>query len=36
VSTVETHRSHIKEKLGLKNSTELVHAAANWGGGGAL
>lgn len=36
VSTVETHRSHIKEKLGLNNSTELVHAAASWGGGGAL
>jgi DNA-binding NarL/FixJ family response regulator len=36
VSTVETHRSHIKEKLGLSNSTELVHAAANWGGGGGL
>jgi DNA-binding NarL/FixJ family response regulator len=36
VSTVETHRSHIKEKLGLKKSPERVHAAANWGGGGAL
>lgn len=35
VSTVETHRSHLKEKLGLSNSTELVHAAASWGGGGA-
>jgi DNA-binding NarL/FixJ family response regulator len=36
VSTVETHRSHIKEKLGLHNATELVHAAASWGGGGTL
>lgn len=36
VSTVETHRSHIKEKLGLSNATELVHAAASWGGGGIL
>lgn len=36
VSTVETHRSHIKEKLGLNNATELVHAAASWGGGGSL
>ena len=25
--TVETHRAHIKEKLNLKNATELVHRA---------
>jgi DNA-binding NarL/FixJ family response regulator len=30
VKTVETHREHIKRKLGLKNATGLVHAAAIW------
>ena len=30
VSTVETHRSHIKEKLGLDSGTALVHAAVGW------
>ncbi len=30
VSTVETHRAHIKEKLNLKNSTELVRYAVQW------
>ena len=29
-STVETHRAHIKEKLGLETATELVHAAVEW------
>ena len=29
-STVETHRSHIKEKLNLHNATELVRAAVEW------
>lgn len=28
VKTVETHRAHIKEKLGLKNATELIRLAA--------
>lgn len=28
--TVDTHRSHIKTKLGLKNNTELVHHATRW------
>lgn len=27
VKTVESHRAHLKEKLNLKNSTELVHLA---------
>jgi DNA-binding NarL/FixJ family response regulator len=30
VKTIETHRQHIKEKLGLKNATELVCHAVNW------
>ena len=30
VKTVETHRAHIKEKLNLKNSTELVQHAIHW------
>ena len=30
VSTVETHRAHIKEKLKLENATELVRCAADW------
>ncbi len=30
VSTVETHRAHIKEKLKLKNATELVRCAVEW------
>ena len=28
--TVQTHREHIKEKLGLKTSSELNHAAWTW------
>jgi DNA-binding NarL/FixJ family response regulator len=28
--TVDTYRSHIKRKLGLKNANELVHAAVRW------
>jgi DNA-binding NarL/FixJ family response regulator len=27
IKTVESHRAHIKEKLNLKNATELVHRA---------
>jgi DNA-binding NarL/FixJ family response regulator len=32
-STVETHRSHIKEKLNLSSATELVRAAVEWTAG---
>ena len=28
--TVDVHRGHIKEKLGLKNGTELIHYATRW------
>ena len=30
VKTVETYREHLKQKLGLSNSTELVHYATHW------
>jgi DNA-binding NarL/FixJ family response regulator len=30
IKTVDTHRGHIKSKLGLKNGTELVHYATRW------
>ncbi len=30
VKTVDTHREHIKQKLGLRNATELVHHAIRW------
>ncbi len=30
VKTIESHRAHIKEKLNLKNATELVHHAIQW------
>ena len=30
VRTVDAHRAHIKEKLGLKDATELVHQAVRW------
>ena len=30
VKTVETHRSRIKEKLGIGSATELIAAAARW------
>ena len=30
VSTVETHRAHIKEKLNLSNPSELMRAAVEW------
>jgi len=32
IKTVDTHRGNIKTKLGLKNSTELVHYAVRWVG----
>jgi len=30
--TVDTHRAHLREKLGLKNGTELIHYAVRWVG----
>jgi DNA-binding NarL/FixJ family response regulator len=33
IKTVDTHRAHIREKLGLKNTTELIHYAARWADG---
>ena len=30
VKTIETHRSHIKEKLGLRDAAELVRFALDW------
>lgn len=30
VSTIGAHRAHIKEKLGLRDATELVHRAVSW------
>lgn len=32
LKTVDTHRGHLKEKLGLKNGTELIHYAVRWVG----
>ncbi len=34
VKTIETHREHIKEKLGLKNANELLRHAVHWALGG--
>jgi len=30
VRTIGAHRAHIKDKLGLRDSTELVHRAVGW------
>jgi len=30
IKTIESHRAHIKEKLHLQNSSELVHHAIQW------
>jgi DNA-binding NarL/FixJ family response regulator len=30
VKTIETHRAHIKEKLGFKESEEMVKFAIDW------
>ena len=30
LTTIDTYRARIKEKLNLKNATELVHQAAEW------
>ena len=32
LKTVDTHRSHLREKIGLKNGTELIHYAVRWVG----
>jgi DNA-binding NarL/FixJ family response regulator len=32
VSTIETHRAHIKKKLSVKTATELVRQAVDWVG----
>ena len=32
VKTVETHRSHIKEKLKIQSAPELIRAAVQWAG----
>lgn len=32
LKTVDTHRAHLREKLALKNSTELIHYAVRWVG----
>lgn len=32
VKTVETHRAHLKEKLDLKDTTQLTHFAMQWAG----
>lgn len=31
IKTIETHRAHIKEKLGLKDAAEVTRFAAEWG-----
>ena len=30
ISTVETHRAHLKEKLELESATELIRRAVEW------
>jgi len=30
VKTIESHRAHVKEKLGLRNATELVQFCVQW------
>ena len=30
VKTIETHRAHIKEKLGFKDASEMVRFAIDW------
>ena len=30
VKTIETHRAHIKEKLGFKEAAEMVRFAIDW------
>jgi DNA-binding NarL/FixJ family response regulator len=30
IKTVDTHRAHIRQKLGLRNATELIHQATRW------
>ena len=30
VKTIESHRAHVKEKLNLRNATELIQFAVQW------
>ena len=30
VKTIETHRAHVKEKLGFKDSSEMIRFAVEW------
>jgi DNA-binding NarL/FixJ family response regulator len=30
IKTVDTHRAHIRQKLSLRNATELIHHATRW------
>ncbi len=30
IKTVDTHRTHIRQKLSLRNATELIHHATRW------
>ena len=30
VRTIGAHRAHIKDKLGMRDATELVHRAVGW------
>ena len=32
IKTVDTHRMHIRQKLSLRNATELIHHATRWAG----
>lgn len=32
ISTVETHRAHLKEKLGVSSAAQLIRAAVEWAG----
>jgi DNA-binding CsgD family transcriptional regulator len=30
IKTIETHRAHIKEKMGFKDANEMVNFAVDW------
>ena len=36
IRTVDAHRAHIKEKLGIRDATELMHQAVKWVETGAM